>query len=216
MVLIKYLKIVLCLIPIPLIFIGCATMKSVKQEMSGLMANAPKKLDSDPNKTGLLILDCDLEGRKSVGPLGYNIKANLTSASIIKVDGNRNLINSGTQSSGLFGKSIDVVIFHNLEPGTYQVVVVRGESRSGNKSTNHRFSTAEAEEFVVDIKPVVPTYLGHVLIKAEKDKNSYEWDTSAEQEMTAWEKVQKKYSDSNWYALIAQRIDFLQKALSQK
>ena len=192
-----------CLLVLLVMIIGCAATKAWKENVDASMANAPSKLDAFPDTSGLLILDVTLAHKGSLS-WGAKEKYDITGATIVREGRENHLIHTGATQ--------DIPIFQGLEPGIYRVVSVRGHGGQ----TSGDFPISSSESFPIEVKAHEPTYFGHLEGMASTKvfqrgaKFSYELKREIESEITAWEKVLKKYPNSAWSPLIVDKISKLQ------
>ena len=174
-----------------------AQRASLEDELEANYPKPPKRLDTDPTTSAVLLLDIDLTG--TFGNSEVNGAAVVADSS------------GPIRAAPLDG---DVVMFHNLPPGSYSLRFIRvdvykaGDLRPRKTVALH---TPPSVEIRVTVAQGGVHYLGSVVVKGKAnilgDKPpEYQLTYDAKRETAAWSAFRKKYAATPWAALADGRI----------
>jgi hypothetical protein len=174
-----------------------AQRASLEVELEANYPKPPKRLDTDPATSAVLLLDIDLKG--TFGNSEVNGAAVVADSS------------GPIRAAPLNG---DVVMFHNLPPGNYSLRFIRVDVYKGGDlrpRTTVALHTPPSLEIRVAVAQGGVHYLGTVVVKGKAnvlgDKPpEYEFVYHASREISAWSAFRKKYADTPWAALADGRI----------
>ena len=174
---------------------------SLEAELEATYPKPPKKLDTDPTMSSVLLLDIDLKGT-----LG---NSEVSGAAVV-TDGSGPI-----RAAPIKG---DLVMFHTLHPGTYSLRFIRVDVYIGG-DLQPRKTLALQKPPTLEINVTVARggihYVGTVVMKGKVslfgDKPpEFQLTYDARRELEAWSAFRKKYADSPWTALADGRILALQ------
>lgn len=174
-----------------------ALRAAVEHELEANYPKPPKRLDTDPATSAVLLLDIDLKGTWG--------NSEVNGAVVIADSG-------GPIRAASLNR--DVVMFHSLPPGNYSLAFIRVDIYKGG-DLNPRNTVALHTPPSLVIKVTVAQngvhYLGTVVVKGKAnvfgDKPpDYEFAYDGKREIAAWSAFRKKYADTAWAALADGRI----------
>ncbi len=161
----------------------------LEREIEMVYPKLPKKLDTDPAVSSLLLVDIDLKGI---------IRLNAVDGVALVTGGDSGeVIRAATMKDGL-------VMFHGLEPGTYSLRFIK-------LSTGIATVVLEKPPAVlidVTVKRGDVSYLGTVVVtkKFGPKPPEFQFIYDVGREGEAWQTFKEKYTDSLWTALADRRI----------
>lgn len=176
---------------------------ALEEELEAKYPKPPKRLDTDPTTSAVVLLDIDLKGTWG--------NSEVNGAALIADSG-------GPIRAAALNR--DVVMFHSLPPGHYSLRFIRvdvykgGDVRPRNTVALH---TPPSLEIQVTVAQGGAHYLGTVVVKGKAnvlgDKlPDYELTYDVGREIAAWSTFRKKYADTPWAALADGRIVALRSA----
>ena len=148
---------------------------------------APTTLDSEPGATGMLLLHtaiAKLAGFKVVG-------------AILERRHDGKLIRASCFTKNL-------VLFHELEPGSYALRLIKLKDLMGDKAT---LTSPEGGGSMVDVKPGALHSLGVVRVRVRTIFNSgieIRYDPASE--LAAWQQFKEAFAGSPWVGLVRERV----------
>ena len=186
---------------------GCATLSN---ELKSFGAKAPRKLDSSPTETGLVVLDFKVT-TKDVW--GFKGSANVYTASIQQLaDGSEVLYSGPVYSGGFINPDNFGILFQGLQPGQYKLRTLN--AKEANPPTEIELNMSEERELEFKVKAGSLLYIGRCacLLKG----NSYELScqTDHPRELEVWQTIKKKYTVSKWDTIIDDKIESLKDSLN--
>jgi len=166
---------------------------SLADELEATYPKPPKRLDTDPTTSSVLLIDIQLKGA-----LG-------------RVDGAA-LVALGSGGGPIRAAPLkgDLVMFHTLEPGTYSLRFIRVENY--NPSPILALEKPPIPEINVTVARGGVYYLGTVVVSRKKitlfglKPPEFQFTYDARRELEAWLAFKKKYADSPWTVLADRRI----------
>lgn len=172
----------------------------------------PKHLDSNPEATGLLVVDVHLKHKGSMSPLGLETSVSVSEGIIRQADA-RVPIRQGSLREKL--------VLYQLAPGTYELVSVVGYLKGGTPQqpfyhTVEPFLVSEAGPITVAPGQIAYvgklTAIGHSKMGRPGFSYSYEWDRDRAREAEALNIIEQHYPDSPWTLLLRKRLDSLRQS----
>ena len=166
---------------------------SLEAEFHAAYPKPPRALDADPASASVLLLDIDLRGALS----------RVDGAALVMRGDSRGPIRAAPMKG-------DVVLFHNLDPGTYSLRFLRVENY--NPSEILVLDRPPYLEIDVTVARGDASYLGTVVVSRKKIGLSgfkpaeFELTYDAGRELRAWLAFNDRYLDSPWTALAERRI----------
>jgi hypothetical protein len=177
---------------------ACAFGEQYVQSVKESMENYPRPdaLSCDTGK-GLLLVD-------AVGstPAGKFV---LHGAAIANKEDPARAILSGSFKTGPLSPESSVVVFFNLDPGTYRLL----KMRLGNAAMEQTIGLPVAKEFEAAVEAGRAHYLGQVALRQKfgSIERTIELAASAEKRNEAWTKVIRKFPDSSCLPLIRKAME---------
>jgi len=165
---------------------------SLEGELRTPYPKAPKKLETNPSESSVLLVDFDLKGI---------IKLNGIDGAALIRDGDASAaIRAGTMKGRL-------VLFHDIEPGRYSLQFVR----MSNGNVDVVLEKPPTVEIGVTVAKGTMSYLGAVVVmkKFGPDQPALSLAYDAKREIEAWSTFKAKYADSPWSAAADRRIESL-------
>ncbi len=166
---------------------------SLQDELEATYPNPPKRLDTDPTMSSVLLIDINLKGA-----LGR-----LQGAALVTRGNGGGPIRAATMKG-------DLVMFHTLDPGTYSLRFVRVENYNPSKILV--LEKPPALEINVTVARGGIYYLGTVIVSRKKigllglKPPEFQLMYDAKRELEAWSAFKKKYADSPWTVGADRRI----------
>jgi hypothetical protein len=165
----------------------------------------PRRLDSTPETTGLLVIDVHLRVRDI---LGLETHVRVDEGTIRRTD-TREPIRQGSLRMKL--------VLLQLPPGNYELASVRGM---------HSIVTPQ-QVFWQTVEPFLPSEVGPIAVAAGQItyvgkltatrygarglSYAYQWDRDPAREAEALAMVEKEYGDSLWIPILRNRLDSLRR-----
>jgi len=169
----------------------------MEREITAKYPRAPKTLDTDPELAGVLLIDVE---RKSL------MRAWTLEGVALRKEG------SGPELIRAAYMKGDLVLFPSLPPGTYALVVIKG----GNYNVEAAFLVPTNPDFSIQVAPGKLQFLGTVVMKKKFGMAPPELllHYDPQREIDAWLAFSRKYPDTSWSALAADRISSIRQKIS--
>jgi hypothetical protein len=163
--------------------------ESLEDELAITYPRPPKKLDTDPTVSSVLLVDFDLKGI---------IRLNGVDGAALVMRGDDG---EPIRAAVMKGR---LVMFHTLEPGTYSLQFIR----LSNYNANLVLKKPPTVEIDVTVARGDVNYLGAVVVTKKFGPKPPECQLiyDAQREIEAWSAFKEKYADSPWSALAEKRI----------
>lgn len=150
-------------------------------------------LKSSPETSGLVVVEADITVIAAI--LGIKSSADPAGGLVVRVDGTHQSVEGGASSG--------YVIFPDVPPGRWQLVMIEGEWQSGSGSTwiEYGVPLESADAFTLDVRAGEPVYVAATI---EDDRHiggkgvSYHRRTDAAAEQKAWKWMSDIYDKSSW------------------
>ena len=163
---------------------------SLDDELKTTYPKAPKKLETNPAESSVLLVDLDLHGI---------IRLNRIDGAALERQGDGGApIRAGTMKGRL-------VLFHDIEPGRYSLQFVK----MSNGNVDVVLQKPPTVQIDVTVAKGDVSYLGTVVVtkKFGPDQPVLSLAYDSKREMEAWSTFKAKYADSPWSAVADRRIE---------
>lgn len=167
----------------PILVSACTTLARM---------SAPS-LEGSPETTGVVVVQADV----TVHDMLFGLKSGAAPVGgvIASVDGTKHVVHGKSTS--------DLVVFSNLPPGRWQLVMIEADWQSGNATWRKEFGVPieNIDAFTFDVRAGEPVYLG---AKIEEDPRSdahrlrFDRHDEPAAERKAWQWLDEVYEKSAW------------------
>jgi len=160
---------------------------------------SPTALTHEPG-TGILLVDGVIKAAWSTMTLDGVVVVNTSLP-------DKEILSGTIRTRGL-RRSDGIVIFANLEPGTYRLVRIK----ASNVNQWRVQPVPESPEFEIKIEPDHVYYIGQIVaqLKMGSRNATFRTDWTKEREAIAWKQTIDAYPDSPWLATLNERLSTLQ------
>jgi len=160
---------------------------------------SPTSLTHEPG-TGLLLVDGVIKAAWSTMTLDGVVVVNTSLP-------DKEILSGTIRTRGL-RRSDGIVIFANLEPGTYRMVRIK----ASNVNQWRVQPVPESPEFEIKIEPDRVYYIGQIVAQVKIGSRNATFRTAwtKEREAIAWKQTIDAYPDSPWLAALNERSNMLQ------
>ena len=171
----------------------------MEREITAKYPRAPKTLDTDPELAGVLLIDVKREGLLA--------RALILEGVALRKEGNGpELIRAASMKGNL-------VLFPSLPPGIYAPNVTKW---GGNNNIELLLLVPTNPDFSIQVAPGKLQFLGTVVMKKKFGMAPPELllHYDPQREIDAWLAFSRKYPDTSWSALAADRISSIRQKIS--
>lgn len=158
-------------------------------------------LHGTPESSGILVVDPDITVIAAI--FGIRSSASPVGGILPRVDGTEQIVEGGSASG--------VVIFSDLPPGKWQLVMIEANWQAGDYTHLNRYGVPleSVDDFTFDVRAGEPIY---VSTKIEDDRRSgsrgvrYQRRTDADGEREAWKSMSDIYAESAWAPVFRKKL----------
>jgi hypothetical protein len=158
-------------------------------------------LKSTPDAAGVVVVEADITVHAAI--FGIKSSADPVGGILARVDGTQEAVRGGSSSG--------YVVFPDLPPGRWQLVMIEGKWQSGNYYTVEKYGVPlkNVEEYTLDVRAGEPVYIG---TKIDDDRRSdtqgvrYSRRNDPDAERKAWKWMGDVYEKSAWAPVFRARL----------